>query len=259
MELNVDPVAVKRRILHTAYTSNKGHIGSALSVADIASALVSNSRGLGTRDPARDRLIFSKGHAATALYAALTEAGIWPESTIRTYCSSDSLVATHPHHSLNAVDFSTGSLGQGITFGVGSALASQLSHSGFAVRVLLSDSEVNEGSTWEAMQIAAHHRLEGLVVVLDQNGQQALGHTRDICNTDWVGDAWAAAGWEVVTVDGHDAVAVSLHLNPGNRPKLIVAKTISGHGVDFMEGKVEWHYLPMSEEQYARATSDLGV
>lgn len=248
---------VKNSILGLAFYANKGHIGSALSIADIM-AVVATLRFEGD-DPKHDALVLSKGHAASALFAALMDLGIIPnDQTI--YCADGSEVATHPMASTPGVDFSTGSLGQGITYAVGAALAARLAGRGGRVWCVISDAELNEGSTWEAAQIAASQRLGRLVVVLDLNGQQATARTDDVMPTGFVPSAWEAMGWEVIEVDGHDVGALLVACTPvegSTRPRLVVARTTSGKGVSFMEGQIAWHYLPMTEDQYSQALAEI--
>ncbi|WP_275412674.1 transketolase [Rhizocola hellebori] len=254
---------IRVRILQSAFNASKGHIGSALSIADIVAVVAPRVRGLGTRDPGRDRFVLSKGHAAMAWYGALCELHVIDDELHATYGQDDSLLGTHPDPELPGVDFMTGSLGQGLSYAVGSAMAANLSGNPWSIYVVLSDSELDEGVTWEAALIAAHHRCSTLTVVLDLNGQQALGYTRDVLDTSAAPAAFAAMGWHVSEVDGHDVdalnAAVSLDAEVlAGRPHLIVAKTSAGKGVRFMERRIEWHYLPMTEAQYTSALAELG-
>lgn len=253
--------ACRATILELAHSVHKGHIGSALSISDIVDTTLDFVRGLGTQDPARDRFVLSKGHAAMALYAALHRRGLMTDSDLAGYCKDGSPIATHPHAATAGIDFSTGSLGQGITFAVGSALAAVLKGSGSRTFCVLSDSELDEGSTWEAALFAAHHRLANLTVLLDFNRQQALGMTDDVLSLRGVPDAWAEIGWNVDTTDGHDMARIRSSLDraiASELPNLIVCQTNSGSGVSFMERRVEWHYLPMSDEQYSQAVTEIG-
>lgn len=180
---------------------------------------------------------------------------------LSSYCGDGSRLGVHPDHSLPGVDFSTGSLGHGLSLGAGAALAARLQGSGRRVFVLVSDAECNEGSLWEAVMFAAHHRLANLVAIVDDNGQQALGHTPDVIDLRPLADRWRTFGWEVVEVDGHsvvDLAAALSALDPGSGPpRVLVARTVSGKGVSFMEGLVKWHYWPMSEEEYRRALEEI--
>lgn len=248
--------SVRRRILDTAFRAGKGHIGSALSICEIMSAVAHTAKGFGTDDPLRDRVILSKGHASMALYCTLVEFGKLSPSSLDTFCRNGSVLQTHPDQELVGVDFSTGSLGQGIGFGVGTSLAAKLQHLKFRTFILLSDSELNEGSTWEAAAIAGTQELSSLTVILDLNGQQALGPTNEVLQMGDARTVWTNLGWEVTEVDGHDAQSIAeiLSKTPNSKkPHLVVAHTTSGKGVSYMERKVEWHYLPMSQSQYEQA------
>ena len=243
-------------ILKMANGVHKGHIGSALSVVELVQAALDQVRGLGETRMDRDRFVLSKGHAAMALYASLNLRGVLTDLELNTYCQNGSCIATHPMSSVRGIDFSTGSLGQGITFAVGSALASKIRNTDGRVFCILSDSEIDEGSTWEAALFAAHHRLENLTVMLDLNGQQALGRTDEVLRISEVGSAWSSLGWDVTYVDGHNLEEISGAIGRAQsvaKPHLIVGKTTAGKGVPFMESKVEWHYFPMSEDQYQSA------
>ena len=253
---------LRHLILQESKRAGVGHIGSALSVADILETLFTEvMSGVGETTPDRDLFILSKGHAALALYCALHTAGLLDEAALATYCADGSLLGVHPEHALPGVDFSTGSLGQGLSLGAGAALSARLRDSPRTVYVLLSDAELNEGSTWEAVMFAAHHRLSNLVAILDDNGQQALGRTRDVIDMEPLDDKWRAFGWRVTEVDGHDRAALASVLRrPAGGdagPRLVHARTVCGKGVSFMEGQVAWHYLPMDDEQYAAAIGEL--
>jgi transketolase len=255
-DLNRKSARVRRQVLELAYSAGKGHIGSALSVADLVTVTLEYVRGLGTASPTRDRFVLSKGHSAMALYANLAARGLLSSQDLAGFCGDGSLLATHPMAGVQGIDFSTGSLGQGITFAVGAALAGVKAGDDRRVFCILSDSEMDEGSTWESALIAAHHKLHNLVVLLDFNGQQALGRTRDVLTLEGVPAAWASIGWQVTEVDGHEpqSIADVIEQALGSEgPHLIVARTVAGYGVPFMERRVEWHYKPMSDEQFTIA------
>lgn len=244
--------------------ANVGHIGSSLSVADILGTLYAGVlQGAGPNDTERERMVLSKGHASLALYAALHETGVIDSEELASFCVDGSRLGTHPDHLLPGVDFTTGSLGHGLSLATGSALAARLSGSSRRTFVLMSDAECNEGSVWEAVMFAAHHRLGNLVAVVDVNGQQALGFTQDVLDLSPLEERWRAFGWDVHTVDGHDTVAmrgVIDSLPPAEgKPHVLLAQTVFGHGVSFMERKIRWHYLPMDERQYASALAELAV
>ena len=258
----IDPRRLRRLILERSYAARVGHIGSALSVADILAALYGGVlRIADPADPERDRFVLSKGHAALALYAALFLRGWVGSEELGTFCGDGTLLGVHPEHQLRGVDFSTGSLGHGVSIGAGAALAARLQRSARRVFVLVSDAECNEGALWEAAQFASHHRLSRLTVIVDANGQQALGYTRDVLNLEPLAERWRAFGWNAVETDGHDVAGLSrlLAATPadGEAPRALVARTVFGKGVSFMESQIKWHYWPMSEEEFARALSEV--
>jgi transketolase len=253
----LDGAAIRRRVLEASHRAGVGHVGCSLSVADVVAVLAREVvRGFGTRDPDRDRLVLSKGHAALALYAALRLCGAIDEATFRTYCQDGTLLGVHPDASVVGVDFSTGSLGQGLSYACGAALAARVSGSARRVVALVSDAELDEGSTWEAALFAGHQRLGALAVVVDANGSQALGRTEAVLDVEPLAAKWRAFRWSVAEVDGHDEVALAGALaarpSPVGAPRVVVARTTLGKGVSFMEGDFRWHYAPMTERQ-ARA------
>lgn len=256
---------IREIVLEQSKRANVGHIGSALSIADIVAALYAGVLNVPDPDsPERDRFILSKGHASLAVYAALHLKGWVTASDLDTYCGDGTLLGVHPEHALRGVDFSTGSLGHGLSMGAGAALAARLQGSPRRVFVLVSDAECNEGSLWEAVMFAAHHRLSNLVAVVDLNGQQALGYTDEVLGLSPMAERWRAFGWDVHEVDGHDVgqltrTVAGLDTAPGGPPHVLVASTTFGKGVSFMENKIKWHYWPMSDEEYRQALGEIGV
>ena len=254
--------AIRRHVLRCSKHAGVGHIGSALSIADIIGVLYSSYlRVLSPSDPERDRFILSKGHAALALYAALFERGWISAESLMSYCGDATHFGVHPERGVPGVDFSTGSLGHGLPFGAGAALAARMQRSARRTVVLLSDAECNEGSLWEAVMFAAHHRLESLVAIIDANGQQALGYTSDVLNLDPLERRWSAFGWDARVVDGHDPQAIADALASFDEtrvPHVLVCRTTFGKGVSFMERQIKWHYWPLSNEEYQRAMEELG-
>jgi transketolase len=254
----VQPVELRRTILEQAHRAGVGHIGSALSVVEILAAVFGVLRGE-PGDPDRDRFVMSKGHAALALYAALHTAGRVSREQLESYCGDGTLVGTHPESELEGVDFSSGSLGHGLSIGAGAALAARLQSSDRRAFVLVSDAELNEGSLWEAVMFAAHHGLGNLVAVVDANGQQALGLTEDVLDLEPLGERFGAFGWDAVEVEGHDVEALATALEAGgDRPRAVIARTTFGKGVSYMEGLVKWHYWPMSDADYEQARAEVG-
>jgi transketolase len=254
---------VRRLILEQSRRAGVGHIASALSVADIVAVLYGGLlKGVGTAAPDRDRFILSKGHAALALYVVLHLRNFMDLETLNTFCADGSLLGVHPEHQLPGIELSTGSLGHGLSVGAGQALGARLLGLGGRTYVLLSDAELNEGSVWEAVMFAGHHKLDQLVAIIDANGQQALGATRDVLDLTPISEKFQAFGWASQAVDGHDPVALRAALRApasGGRPTAVVALTVAGKGVSFMEGRVEWHYLPLNEEQYQRALGEVAA
>lgn len=253
---------LRRLILEESKRANVGHIGSALSVADIVAVLYDRVLNLPSPDhPERDRFVLSKGHAALALYAALYLKGWISHETLQTYCTDGSVLGVHPDHIVNGIDFSTGSLGHGLSFAAGAALAARISGSDRRAYALLSDAECNEGSTWEAIAFAAHHRLTNLIAIVDLNGQQALGYTRDVLDLSPLADKWRAFGWNVIELDGHNESEIEKGIQQvqkaSDAPGVLIAHTTFGKGTSFMEGKIKWHYQNMSDEEYEAAISEL--
>lgn len=252
---------IRRIILRQSRRANVGHIGSALSVADVLAVLYLRIlRVPSPTDPERDRFILSKGHAALALYGALAVGGFFPQSELDTFCADGTRLGVHPDRVLPGVDLSTGSLGLGLSFGAGAALAARLQGSSRRVFVLMSDAECNEGSVWEAVMFAAHHRLSNLVALVDDNGQQAMGKTRDILDLSPLSARFRAFGWDAREVDGHSPEAIEQAIAAGKAseaPRVVVLSTVFGRGVSFMEGQLRWHYLPMSDEEYRRALEEV--
>jgi transketolase len=273
----VTPKAIRRLVLEQSKRAHVGHIGSALSVADIiavlfsgrvdtvesgiAAASASGASGATNALAPRDRFVLSKGHAALAVYAALRLQGKMSEETLMTYCGNGGSLGVHPERELPGIEFSSGSLGQGLSVGCGAALAKRLKQEPGRVRVLLSDAELNEGSTWEAVMFAAHGKLDNLDVIVDVNGQQALGMTKDVLDLTPLVPRWQSFGWEVRQADGHDPEALISSLDimakGSGRPQVLLAKTVSGKGVSFMESQVKWHYFPLSESEFITAMAEV--
>jgi transketolase len=266
------PRDVRRIILEQSRRANVGHIGSCLCVVEILAALYGDVlKGNSFDDPDRDRFILSKGHAALALYAVLALKGVLTEKDLATFCGDGSLLGVHPDAALRGIDFSTGSLGHGLSMGAGAALAATMQGSSRRVFVLMSDAECNEGSVWEAAAFAAHHGLNNLHAIVDLNGQQAFGRTREVLRMDNMRERWESFGWAVTEVDGHSVpdLARAFSNSSWRAPQLVIARTVFGRGVRFMEeGKpvtlrglpvqpINWHYLPMSDEEYEIAMADL--
>ncbi len=258
----VTPQAIARIILEQSRRAHVGHIGSALSIADIIAALYGEVLHIPSpEDPERDRLVLAKGHAVLAVYAALHLKGWLSAEQLNSFCADGSQLGVHPERELRGIDFSTGSLGQGLSVATGAALAARLEASQRRVFVVLSDAECNEGSLWEAVMFAAHHQLANLIAIIDLNGQQALDYTANVLDLSPMAARWQAFGWEAQEVDGHDPAALAATLNRCNTeagpPHVLIAKTTFGKGVSYMENQIKWHYWPMSDAEYEQAITEL--
>ncbi len=254
-------------IIEQSKRAGVGHIGSALSIIDILWVLYDKVMDVSASEcDQQDRFILSKGHAALAYYAVLHQKGFITIDELNTYCADNSRLGVHPEHLINGVDFSTGSLGQGITFAVGAALAAKIKQRHSMVFCLLSDAELNEGSFWETVLFAAHHKLSNLAFILDNNGQQALGFTRDVLNISDIESVMNTTGFITSVIDGHDESQIETCLSEikedflaGSRskPSFVIANTVSGKGVGYMENKIEWHYKSMDDAHFKQAEDDL--
>ena len=238
--------------------ANAGHIGTSLSCLEILVDLCFN------RMEKSDSLVLSKGHAAGALYTTLSLSGRLPEADLSTLYQEGTLLAAHPPCSgkIRAIPFGTGSLGHGLGLACGLSLSQRFTGKRFRVFTVLSDGDCNEGSTWEAVLFAAHQKLSSLTVVIDLNGIQGIGHTKDILNLEPIMDKWKAFGFAVaIADDGNDFGSLARaydSVQSSGGPRCIIARTVKGHGISYMANRVEWHHLPMQEEQYTQALSELG-
>ncbi len=244
------------KMVHRAKAS---HIGSALSCADILAVLYGSFMKFS--DPNRSRFIMSKGHAAVALYAALKHTG--HDLDLTTYGQNGSALMHHVSHKVPGVELSTGSLGHGLPFAVGKAMASKLQHKSHQTRVLVSDGELQEGSNWEAIMFAAHHKLATLTMIVDYNNLQSITTVDKTLDISPLTDKLRAFGWKVKTVDGHTPEAIFRALlqllpsKPNEPPAALICNTVKGKGVSFMENKVEWHYKCPNDEQLAQAIKEI--
>jgi transketolase len=254
---------IRQSSLKMVHRAKASHIGSALSIADILSVLygkILKINAINPVDPERDRFILSKGHACVALYSVLAEVGIIDKETLLTYGDDFSWLMNHSSHKVKGVEFSTGSLGHGLPFGVGKALAAKSLGHRWKTYVLLSDGEMDEGSNWEALMFASHHGLSNLVAIIDYNKLQSLESVDKTLALEPLRDKLTAFGCFVLEVDGHDLNAISESFTSihGNKlPTVIIANTIKGKGISFMENKVEWHYKNPNDQQLKEALLEL--
>jgi transketolase len=251
------------RMTHRARAS---HIGSCLSMADILAVLYGAVMRLDPARPAwvnRDRLVVSKGHAAAIVYAALAETGFLPLAELDSYSSDGGRLAGHVTKTVPGVELSTGSLGHGLPVAAGMALAAQRDESSWRAFCILSDGELDEGSNWEAVQFAQHFRLSNLVAIVDHNKIQSFGSVAEVSDLHPLAEKFRAFNWGVREIDGHDHAALKTALSAApplaGRPTAIIAHTIKGKGVSFMEGQLAWHYKNPDAAQLVAALAELEV
>ena len=250
--------------LKCVYCKTASHIGSGFSCADLLVYLYAkhlNISPVSSDSADRDRFILSKGHAAAIYYAVLAKFGFFPEEWLEKYCDNGSPLGGHIHYHVPGVELSTGSLGHGLPVAVGMAMAAKRFNKNYKVVVLLSDGEMEEGSNWEALNMAAAQGLDNLTVIVDKNGLQAMGFTKDILPMENLAERVKSFGCDVQVIDGHDfkkmdKVFSSVPWKKDN-PSMIIAETIKGKGVSFMENTLEWHYKSPNDEQFQQALTEL--
>lgn len=254
---------IRRHGVEMTHLSGGSHIGAVMSVADIVAVLYADVMRCDPRKPdwdERDRFILSKGHAGAAIYAALAESGFFPAEELKTHYANGSRLSGHVSHHLPGVDFSTGSLGHGLSAGAGMALAAKKDQKIHRVFVVLGDGECDEGSVWEAALFANHFRLNNLTVIVDHNHMQSLDTCEHTLELESLREKWAAFGWRALEIDGHDHDALRSALAPAqtDKPTVIIANTVKGKGVSFMEMDILWHYrFPHDGWEYDGAVTDL--
>ncbi|HHY26085.1 MAG TPA: transketolase [Desulfitobacterium dehalogenans] len=257
---------IRQDIITMLVPAKSGHPGGSLSAADILAALYFHEMNVNPEDPHwadRDRFVLAKGHAAPVLYAALAEKGFFPKEEILGLRQTGRILQGHPDmKKVPGVDMSTGSLGQGLSAANGMALAGKLDKKDFRVYVVLGDGEMAEGQVWEAAMAAAHYKLDNVIAVLDYNGLQIDGTTHKIMSSDPLNDKWKAFGWHVIEVDGHDIedllAAFAEAKSIKGKPTILIARTVKGKGVSFMENQVGWHGNAPNAEQAEQALKELG-
>lgn len=255
--------AIRKQVIELSHTAGTPHLGSSLSCIDILTALYwSVLRIDRPDDPDRDRFILSKGHAALALYVTLAERGFFPKEVLRTYNCDGGRLAEHPGPGcVPGVEAATGSLGHGLSLGIGMTLAGRLRKKTYRVFVLLGDGECNEGSVWEAAMMAPAQRLGQLTAIVDYNKWQATARSDETLQLAPLADKWRAFGWRTCELDGHDvgrrAEVLGQPANPSAPPLAVIAHTIKGRGVSFMEDDNNWHYRIPSEAEVRQAAQEL--
>lgn len=266
MSQNLDAIAAELRlaVLDWTYRTKSAHLGSCFSTVDIITALYFNYLKVDPsrkKDPARDRFVLSKGHACLALYCALHKRGFISDEVMNGYGIDGGTLEHHSKYNLDhGIELSTGSLGHGLPVACGKALMGKKGPQKFRVFTLVSDGELNEGSNWEAILFAGHHKLNNLTAIVDFNKIQALGDVKDVMNLNPLADKWRAFGWNAHEVDGHNINEIITNLKKtesSDKPTVLVAHTVKGKGVSFMENKLLWHYRCPDDKELPLAVKEL--
>lgn len=256
---------IRIQIINQVYNANSGHPGGSLSSTDILTVLYFNQMNINEKEPQsplRDRFVLSKGHCVPALYATLAKRGFIKEEELTKFRKIDGLLQGHPDkNKVPGIDMSTGSLGQGLSVANGMAISSKMNHEGYRVYCLLGDGEIEEGQVWEAAMTASKYKLDNLCVVVDSNNLQIDGTVEEVKGLDNIEGKFKNFGFNTIVVNGHDMQQLidsfeTAKLTKG-KPTVIIAKTVKGKGVSFMEGKAEWHGKSPNEEQYKQAIKEL--
>ncbi len=264
IELEIKSIQYRIRLLKYIKKANAGHTGGSLSCVDILNVLYNRILNVSPEkfnDPNRDRYIQSKGHSVEALYVVLSDKGFFPESELETLCRYRSHYVGHPTRKVNGIEHNTGALGHGLAFGIGVALSAKKDKVDYKVYVLLGDGELVEGSNWESFLIAAHYGLDNLTAIVDRNNLQITGRTKDVCDVEPLEEKFRAFNWHVEIVDGHDISAMTNVLSKipfeKNKPNMIIANTVKGKGVSFIENDHTWHHHVPNDQQYQQAQEEL--
>jgi transketolase len=262
-ELQLKAVHLRKKTLEAIFEAGAGHTGGGLSCLDILNALYNRVLNVSPEtlsSPTRDRYVQSKGHSVEALYAVLADRGFFPASELQTICRYKSHFVGHPTRHIPGIEMNTGALGHGLPICIGMALAAKMDSAPYRVFTLLGDGELAEGSNWEAALAAAHYQLDNLIAILDHNTLQITGHTRDVMSNEPVDEKFRAFGWTVRTVNGHDYAALTKALTDPpetGKPTFVIADTIKGRGVSFMENVAKWHHGVPSEAELKQALGEL--
>ena len=258
---------VRKGIIEEVYSAKSGHLGGALSIADILTVLYFNQMNIDEKkpdDPNRDRLVLSKGHASAALYSVLAEKGYFDKELLKTFRKIDSELQGHPDMKhIPGVDMTTGSLGQGISAAVGMAIASKMNNAGCKIYCIVGDGEIEEGQIWEAAMAASKNKLDNLCVILDNNNLQINGEIEKVGGMNNITEKFISFGFNVINIDGHNMNsiidAITTAKQTKGKPTIIIAKTIKGKGVSFMENQASWHGKAPNEEEYNLAMEELNT
>jgi len=256
---------IRKQTLDMVHRTGSGHIGTALSIVEILVALYFKCLNVYPEDPERtdrDRFILSKGHGCASLYATLTQKGFLSMEVLDGYALDGGTLEQHPTRDVNkGIEVSTGSLGHGLSIGCGMALSAKHDESKHRIFALMSDGEMDEGSVWEAVMFASHHKLDNLIAIVDYNKLQALGKTNEVLNLEPLAQKWDSFGWATQEIDGHNFEQIISTLGKipfeQNKPSVIIAHTVKGKGISFMENKVLWHYRCPDEAEYTKALKEL--
>lgn len=263
LQLARKSLGYRRALLQAIKHAGAGHTGGSLSCVDILNVLYNRILRVSPEtfsDPMRDRYVQSKGHSVEALFVVLADRGFFPAAELETLCQYRSHFVGHPTRKVPGVEQNTGALGHGLPICTGMAIAGKLDNAAYRVFTLLGDGELAEGSNWEAAMAAAHHRLDNLTAIIDCNTLQISGRTRDVMNHEPLEDKWAAFGWAVRRVDGHNYAALTAALEAPlaeGQPSCIIADTTKGRGVTFMEDVGKWHHGVPNDDEYARALAEI--
>lgn len=266
-EIELQAARIRKAGLEAIQAADSGHVGGSFSVADILTVLYFEKMNIDPADPGkpdRDRFVLSKGHCTPTFYAALAYRGYFPLEDLKTFRHIDSYLSGHAEMTkVPGVDMSTGSLGQGLSAAVGMALMGKQDRKGYTVYAAVGDGEIEEGQIWEAAMAAGYYKLDNLLVFVDNNNLQLDGTLEEVMSPYPIDEKFRAFGWRTVTIDGHDVEAISRAVDEAKQyegaPTVVIAKTVKGRGVSFMENGVEWHGRTPSEEEYRQAYAELSA
>ena len=264
-ELQLKAVHLRKKTLEAIFEAGAGHTGGGLSCLDILNVLYNRILNISPENfssPSRDRYVQSKGHSVEALYAVLADRGFFSESELKTICHYKSHFVGHPTRHIPGIEMNTGALGHGLPICIGMALAGKMDSASYRLFTLLGDGELAEGSNWEAALAAAHYKLDNLTAIIDHNTLQISGYTRDVMSNEPLDEKWRAFGWAVKVVNGHDYTQLTEALSKPaeiGKPTCIIASTIKGRGVSFMENVAKWHHGVPSDAELKQAIAELAA